>query len=182
MSKEKLIKIDPLIIYFTHSKIRNRFTGCNKLIEETKEEIIKGETKITDIPKIMVYYDGEKYYSQNNRRLWLFKSLKNENRLDEIEVRLQYCDKKKFSNKTMSLTAKMMNEKANKTDNNEEEEIKEEEDINEESINLKQNKNKKIYKNEVNEEEIIKNNDFEENVNIKKKNKKKKKSNFNDEF
>jgi hypothetical protein len=37
------------------------------------DEILCGETKIDDIPIIKVYWDGEHYYSQNNRRLFLFK-------------------------------------------------------------------------------------------------------------
>ena len=43
------------------------------MIEETYKEIIEGTTKIDDIPKIKVICDGERYYSMNNRRLYLFK-------------------------------------------------------------------------------------------------------------
>lgn len=80
--------IDPEIIYFTHSKIRARFSGCGKTITETFEEIKNGKTKISDIPKIKVIYDklSNKYYSKNNRRLYLFKLCKQNNLLEDNKI------------------------------------------------------------------------------------------------
>ena len=82
--------LDPNIIFFTHSKIRERFSGCNKTIQETFEELKIKKIKITDIPKIKVLYDGTNYYSKNNRRLYLFKKCKNEGILKEIDVIIKY--------------------------------------------------------------------------------------------
>ena len=73
-----MILIDPLNIRFTHSKIRERFSGCNKLISETLEEFRIGKITMNNIPKITIYSDGITYYSQNNRRLYCFKILRSE--------------------------------------------------------------------------------------------------------
>jgi len=75
MTNSTTVFVDPDIIYHTHSKIRKRFSGCNKTLDETFQELKNREISITDIPIITVYFDGEHYYSQNNRRLWLFTPL-----------------------------------------------------------------------------------------------------------
>lgn len=103
--------LKPSQIYFTHSNIRNRFTGCNKLLHETLDEIINMKTSINDIPKIKVYYvikNGEIYYlSENNRRLWLFKELEKLEKLTTIEVRLEKTTNKKYMKNQYSLNAKL---------------------------------------------------------------------------
>jgi hypothetical protein len=104
--KDIIIKINPTIIYFTHSKIRNTFSGCNKTINQTINEIETDINIIKKIPLILVEFDGDKYYSTNNRRLYLFKYLYNNNILQEIQVRLRIVPITKYSNKTFSLTAK----------------------------------------------------------------------------
>ena len=106
-----LIDIDPDIIYFTHSRIRNRFTGCNKTLEETLEEIRTNKITVHDLPKITVYYDkvNGTYFSQNNRRLWVFKYCKNAGLMNgDITVRIQLLpSNKKYSAETCSLNAKV---------------------------------------------------------------------------
>lgn len=82
--------IDPNIIYFTHSKIRETFSGCGKTIETTYNEISSGKISISSIPKIKVIFDGVNYYSKNNRRLFLFKKCKQSNLLDLIDVNIKY--------------------------------------------------------------------------------------------
>ena len=73
--KDIIKSIDPNIIYFTHSRISYKFTGCNKTINQTFNEILINPKIINDIPLILVEFDGDKYYSTNNRRLYLFKLL-----------------------------------------------------------------------------------------------------------
>lgn len=104
-------QLKPSQIYFTHSVISSQFTGCGKLIEESLIEIINGDTQISDIPKIKVFYcqqkNGDiKYLSENNRRLWLFKELERLGKLDYIQVRLEKTTKDKYVNNTYSLNAK----------------------------------------------------------------------------
>lgn len=59
--------IKPSDIYFTHSTISGKFTGCGKFLDETLNEIITGVTAIEDIPKIKVFYTYQngtiKYFS-----------------------------------------------------------------------------------------------------------------------
>jgi hypothetical protein len=97
--------LDPNLIYFTHSRIRGRFTGCNKTIEETFQELKNKTIAFSDIPKIKVLYDGKNYYSENNRRLYLFKKCKSEGLLQEIEVVIKYV-KNPIKN-TYSLSSKI---------------------------------------------------------------------------
>ncbi len=78
--------LNPDIIYYTHSKIRGRFSGCGLTIEETFNQIVNKQIDITSIPKIKVFTDGINYYSENNRRLYLFKKCKQFGLLNEIEV------------------------------------------------------------------------------------------------
>lgn len=81
-----LVTLKPNQIYFTHSKIRQRFSGCGKMLQETLNDLITGAVNINDIPKIRVYTDGTNYYSSNNRRLWVFKQLELLGHLETIDV------------------------------------------------------------------------------------------------
>ena len=81
-----LTTLKPNQIYFTHSKIRQRFSGCGKMLQETLNELVMGVVNINDIPKIRVYSDGNNYYSMNNRRLWVFKQLESLGHLETIDV------------------------------------------------------------------------------------------------
>ena len=70
-----IVSINVNRIYFTHSRIRPIFTGCNKLITDTLEEIINKKTFIKNIPLITIIENNGNYFSLNNRRLYLFKML-----------------------------------------------------------------------------------------------------------
>lgn len=67
--------INPTLIYFTHSRIRPYFTGCNKRIEETLQDIIDQTISLDIIPLITVIENNGYYFSLNNRRLYLMKQL-----------------------------------------------------------------------------------------------------------
>eukprot|EP00036_Acanthoecidae_sp_10tr_P005194 CAMPEP_0182945618 /NCGR_PEP_ID=MMETSP0105_2-20130417/55785_1 /TAXON_ID=81532 ORGANISM="Acanthoeca-like sp., Strain 10tr" /NCGR_SAMPLE_ID=MMETSP0105_2 /ASSEMBLY_ACC=CAM_ASM_000205 /LENGTH=93 /DNA_ID=CAMNT_0025085659 /DNA_START=15 /DNA_END=293 /DNA_ORIENTATION=+ len=85
--------LDPAKIRFTHSRIRPRFSGCNKTIEQTKEEIRTGVITPADLPHITVMplEDGETYCSLNNRRLYVLHWARAEGLLpnNEIGVRVK---------------------------------------------------------------------------------------------
>lgn len=109
-----LTEIDPEIIYFTHSRIRSRFTGCNKTLDETIEEIKSNKISVHDLPRITVYYDdkNDAYFSQNNRRLWVYKYCKKNNLLNDSNNMVKVSIKpmppnKKYSKETCSLNAKI---------------------------------------------------------------------------
>jgi hypothetical protein len=103
--------LKPSEIHFTHSNISDKFTGCGKSLIETLNEITTGTTKITDIPKIKVFYfvrDGKtKYISENNRRLWVFKQLEKNGIISEVEVRLEKTNNKKHIINTYSLESRV---------------------------------------------------------------------------
>lgn len=96
------MQIDPDTIFFTHSRFRKQFSGYNKTIEQTFNEIKSGQTQISDIPMITIYTDDQKYFSQNNRRLYLFKMCKKEGLLLTITVRIKPAPSK-YLNQTLSL-------------------------------------------------------------------------------
>lgn len=128
------IEIDPDIIYFTHSRVRPFFTGCNKRIEQTFEEIRQGVTSIEDIPLITVLYNEGCYFSLNNRRLFLWKWLKREGLLptNTITAFLKNAlerEKLKYTPSRCSLVAKLMKEhtKGSVKERDEDEEEDEEE-------------------------------------------------------
>jgi hypothetical protein len=101
-----IIDIDPTIIYFTHSRIRKSFTGCNKTLNDTLQEIINSKIKPSDLPIITVYYDGTNYFSQNNRRLWILKECIKLKLIDNIKVLIKKIGNKRYIASNCSLTAK----------------------------------------------------------------------------
>ena len=102
------ISIRPSEIYFSHSKINKRFTGCKKLIAESLNEITSGKTKISDIPKIKLYVAGDRYISENNRRLYLFKELEKLGLLTTITCRLAPLRNPRMLTNTYSKTATLI--------------------------------------------------------------------------
>ena len=102
------INIKPSEIYFSHSKINPRFTGCKKLISESLTEITTGATKISAIPKIKLYVAGDRYISENNRRLFLFKELEKLGLLETITCRVVKAKNPKMFTNTYSKTAKLL--------------------------------------------------------------------------
>lgn len=107
-----IMSLNPQDIYFTHSKISSKFSGCGKLLEETLNDIIQGNILIDDIPKIKVFYIYHEnkilYFSQNNRRLWIFKKLYNLGFIKNISVRLEKTNNKKFITNNFSKNAKII--------------------------------------------------------------------------
>lgn len=165
----QLREMDPSTIYFTHARVRPVFTGCNKMIQQTLDEILRGETKIEDIPYITVIENFEEapaapdtfgakkggkasggkkggrrkrgdsssdeeepaprgakkrttgggggadivpyYFSLNNRRLFLFKTLKDMGVIDTIQVQVKPAldrEKVKYTRDRCVLKAKLM--------------------------------------------------------------------------
>ncbi len=110
MNKNNQTEIDPSVIYFTHSKLRKKFSD-GKLVEETLKQVLDGNLKAEDLPKIKVMYDPatERYISMNNRRLWVLKQLNSLGKLQSIVVNIEYIKGKdnKLSKNTYSLNAKL---------------------------------------------------------------------------
>jgi hypothetical protein len=133
-----LVEINPANVYFTHSRVRPIFTGCNKHISETLQEIIAGSTAVSDIPLITVIENNGHLFSLNNRRLYLFKELMDLGLLppEGISCYLKPAlerEKLRYTPERCALRAKLMGgtKATNSTENDEEcneEEVKEEND------------------------------------------------------
>lgn len=63
------------MVYFTFSRVRPYFS-CGKPVQETLDALAKGELDTGDLPQITLLYDGRNYFSLNNRRLFVFKTLR----------------------------------------------------------------------------------------------------------
>ncbi|KAL7483655.1 hypothetical protein ACHAW6_009299 [Cyclotella cf. meneghiniana] len=80
-----LLHIDPARIRYQHSRIRPHFSGCGRSVLQTLDEIRRGDLRAEDLPLIQVLVGpdendglGPWYFSLNNRRLWVFKRLREE--------------------------------------------------------------------------------------------------------
>ncbi|KAG5480727.1 hypothetical protein CUR178_05862 [Leishmania enriettii] len=111
------VEIDPLVVYFTFSRIRPRFS-CGRTIERTLQQFRDGELHPRDLPLLSVLTDGAHYYSQNNRRLYAYKQLKREGLINTIPVRLRPLPQTKrmrgkYSQETCALNATLMRSTTN---------------------------------------------------------------------
>ncbi|KAI8621242.1 hypothetical protein BC830DRAFT_1095382 [Chytriomyces sp. MP71] len=103
------VSLDPEVIYFTHSKIRKNFSGCGRLLTDTLTQIQSGAISAADLPLIRVIFDGNRYYSMNNRRLWVLKELRRSGHIHEVVVELRPAvsgSEKRLGQQTLSLNAK----------------------------------------------------------------------------
>eukprot|EP00700_Malawimonas_jakobiformis_P000842 EC719635.1.p1 GENE.EC719635.1~~EC719635.1.p1 ORF type:complete len:97 (+),score=3.53 EC719635.1:113-403(+) len=88
---EALIQVDPARVRFMHAKIRPVFSDGRRL-EDTLADIVSGKVKVEDIPQIVVIQVGsDQFYSMNNRRLWVFKQLRDRGLLPDnlVTVRVR---------------------------------------------------------------------------------------------
>lgn len=112
--KDRIIKVNPAIIRFTHSRIRPHFSGNGLLIADTIEMLETKKITIDAIPLIQVMFINNEYYSMNNRRLYTFKHLNKLGMLDEINCRIKVPNKKeilKYTPENCALSAKIIREK-----------------------------------------------------------------------
>ena len=73
-------------IHFTHDSFKNQFS-CGRWIQGTLAELLDGETDVSDIPMLIVSYMCGKYWTfSGNRRLWVFKQMRDLGELYEIPV------------------------------------------------------------------------------------------------
>lgn len=82
------MELDPAVVYFTFSRIRPCFS-CGRTIESTLQQFLRHELTPRDLPLLAVFTDGAHYYSQNNRRLYLYKQLRACGELATVPVRLR---------------------------------------------------------------------------------------------
>ena len=110
------IEIDPDIVYFTFSRVRP-FFSCGRPVQATLDALLKGEINTADLPQISLLFDGRDYFSLNNRRLFVFKTLKQAGKLQTVRARVKPVPqtkrmKTKYTVDKCSLTAKLIREGA----------------------------------------------------------------------
>lgn len=109
------VNIDPFLIYFTFSRIRPVFS-CGRTVDETVQAIVSGRQSVADLPRISVLFDGANYYSLNNRRLYVFKTLREAGIVTTVPARLKAVPdtkrmREKYSPSKCSLEARLMPER-----------------------------------------------------------------------
>ena len=159
--------IDPIGIYFTHSRIRPFFSGCGRRIKDTIMDIETGKLDISNLPMITILRNGEFYFSLNNRRLYVLKELRKKGILDknQIKVRIKQANMQecnRYVASKCSLQASIMkeydknkidndnddNNDNNNNDDNDDNNKLDNYDDNHEHTNEKDNKKVEINKNE----------------------------------
>ena len=107
-----MIALSPSLIYFSHSRLDTKFSGCGKDIATTLAEVLSGQTRLEAIPVITVLEVEGRHVSLNNRRLYLFKELQRLGRLPGgvVPCRSQKPtpkEVKKYAGATLALSAKL---------------------------------------------------------------------------
>ena len=98
----KMAYLKPSEIYFSQDSISNvfgdrcRHSGIR--IGTTLDELCEDRMNISDIPRIRVVKKGERWYSGDNRRLWIFRELERLGKCTDIKVKvIKYIPPQKFT-------------------------------------------------------------------------------------
>ena len=82
----------PSEICFSQESINNCFDSkcehANVKIGETLDKLCEGEIGVYDIPTIQVVLKDGKYFTADNRRLWVFREMEKLDKCREIPVRV----------------------------------------------------------------------------------------------
>ncbi|XP_052679850.1 uncharacterized protein LOC128160549 [Crassostrea angulata] len=94
----------PLDICFSHDSIGRSFGRCTshpyRPIGETLDDILTGKINVDSISSISVYKKNKKWFTADNRRLWVFQEAEKRGKCSEIYVReTLYIDNNKFTTK-----------------------------------------------------------------------------------
>ena len=95
------MQLRPSDIYFSQDSIRNRFRdGClhsNKTLGETLDDLCEGRISVCDIPVIAVTQKDGKWFTGDNRRLWVFRHLERLGKCTFLTVYEGYISSDKFT-------------------------------------------------------------------------------------
>lgn len=80
-----VLEISPSEIRYSQDTMRSRFRNGNP-IEETLINLLSGKITVDDIPRISVAEKDGKYYSMDNRRLYVFKRFEEE-KVTKIKIK-----------------------------------------------------------------------------------------------
>lgn len=84
------MELKPSQIFYSQDSILNRFGDYTQhghlTIGETLDQLLNGYCNVNDIPNISVVWTKGKYFTADNRRLWVFRKAEEIGFLDTIEV------------------------------------------------------------------------------------------------
>lgn len=87
----KMLQLKPSEIFYSQDTISNRFgrqPPCKeKLLGTTLDELLSKSIVKSDIPNITVIMRDGKFYTADNRRLWVFKKAEEAGNVHEIDVK-----------------------------------------------------------------------------------------------
>ena len=127
-SSMAVVEVDPRRVRFAHARIKPVFSGCGRTLAETAEALRCGATAVGDIPLITVMVHprdagnveemasmagnaGPWFFSLNNRRLYVFKLLREEGVLDVVPVRVRAMkdhEVQRYTETNCTLTARFL--------------------------------------------------------------------------
>ncbi|KAL3859190.1 hypothetical protein ACJMK2_009419 [Sinanodonta woodiana] len=93
------MRLKPSLIYFCQETIKNCFPSHGK-IGFVLDKIYEGSISINTIPMISICKKGGKWFTTDNRRLWIFQQLEKLRKCSKIDVRItHYIPRNKFTTK-----------------------------------------------------------------------------------
>jgi hypothetical protein len=82
------LDIDPALVYFTFSRVRP-FFSCGRPVQETLDALLSGSLSTSELPSITLLHDGTNFFSLNNRRLFVFKTLRQAGKIATVRARVK---------------------------------------------------------------------------------------------
>ena len=79
------MRLKPSEIFYTQDTIYERFSKGG-FVKETWSDVKEGRVQITDFPALSVVKRYDKYWSLDNRRLWIFKKAEQHGICSTVEV------------------------------------------------------------------------------------------------
>lgn len=97
----------PSEIRLSQDSIKNHWKDNSCQIGETLDQLLKGEIKLHDIPKIIVKERNGNLFSADKRRLWVFKKLKELGNCETIAVKNGCINPTKFNTNNLGTSVRI---------------------------------------------------------------------------
>jgi len=109
-------QLAPSKIRFTQDTISNKFRRNKGSVHEAIDKIRQKKMSVNDFPTIEVIKKDNKYYSLDNRRLYIFRVLEKEGLLRDVPITItgRSMPDKKFTTTNDGVTVKMRYEQTRK--------------------------------------------------------------------
>lgn len=97
----------PSEIRFSQDSIKSHWWKFPGQIGETLDQLLTGEVKVDEIPKIEVEEIEGNLYSADNRRLWVFQKLEKLGKCDTIAVKFGNIESRKLTTKNSGTSVRI---------------------------------------------------------------------------